>query len=133
MDKKNIPIILAFIVIIIVVFTPRFSNDIDIVINNFDRCVEAGNPVMESYPRKCESGGVTFTEDVSVKCTKEQREADVCTQEYQPVCGTVNVQCVTEPCDSVKQTFSNSCFACGNSLVESFTPGECIGVGINSI
>ncbi len=130
MDKKNIPIILAVIIIAIVVLTPRFSNDIDFIINRFDRCVEAGNPVMESYPRQCESGGVTFTEDISVKCTKEQRGMDVCTQVYQPVCGTVNIQCVTEPCDSVEQTFSNPCFACGGSLVESYTSGECSEGGI---
>jgi len=128
MDKKNIPIVLAIIIVSIVVFTPKFNNDDNLyfIINSFDRCVESGNPIMESYPRKCESGGIIFTEDVSVKCIKDQRNAEVCTQEYKPVCGTVEVQCITEPCEPVKQTFSNSCFACGNSLTESYTPGECI-------
>ncbi len=127
MGKKNISIILAFVVVTIVIFTPRFSNNnIDFIINSFDRCVEAGNSVMESYPRQCVSGGVTFTEDSSIKCTKEQRSVNICTQVYQPVCGEVNVQCVTEPCESVKQTFSNLCVACGNSLVESYIQGECI-------
>lgn len=31
---------------------------------NFDQCVDAGNPVMESYPRQCSSLGRTFVEDV---------------------------------------------------------------------
>ncbi len=126
MDGKNISIILAFTVIAIVIFTSRVSNNIDITINSFDECIEAGNPVMESYPRQCKSDGITFVEDISIKCTKEQRATDMCTQIYQPVCGEVNVQCVTEPCDSVKQTFSNPCVACGNSLVESYVQGECI-------
>lgn len=30
-------------------------------INTFDQCVAAGNPVMESYPEQCASGGKTFT------------------------------------------------------------------------
>jgi hypothetical protein len=34
-------------------------------VNNFDECVEAGYPVMESYPRQCRiPGGRTFTEEV---------------------------------------------------------------------
>ena len=34
-------------------------------ITNFDECMQAGNPVMESYPRQCRSeDGETFTEDI---------------------------------------------------------------------
>jgi len=29
-------------------------------INSFEECVEAGNPVMESYPRQCRANGKTF-------------------------------------------------------------------------
>lgn len=32
----------------------------DSSINSFDECVAAGNPVMESYPEQCSSGGRTF-------------------------------------------------------------------------
>jgi len=31
-------------------------------ITNFEECVAAGNPVMESYPRQCRADGETFTE-----------------------------------------------------------------------
>jgi hypothetical protein len=31
-------------------------------ISNFEECVEAGNPVMESYPRQCRVNGETFVE-----------------------------------------------------------------------
>ena len=61
----------------------------------------------------------------AVKCQPEQRDVDACIEIYQPVCGLVNVQCITTPCDPVEETFSNFCFACQNSLVESYTVGEC--------
>jgi hypothetical protein len=59
------------------------------------------------------------------ECLPEQRDVDACIEIYQPVCGTVNVQCVTTPCDPVQETFENSCKACTNSLVSSYTNGEC--------
>jgi uncharacterized protein YceK len=33
-------------------------------ITNFEECVAAGNPVMESYPRQCRADGQTFVEEV---------------------------------------------------------------------
>ncbi len=64
--------------------------------------------------------------DIAVtECLPEQRDVDACIEIYQPVCGTVNVQCVTTPCDPVQETFENSCKACTNSLVSSYTNGEC--------
>jgi len=32
-------------------------------INNFEQCINAGNPAMESYPRQCMANGRTFTEE----------------------------------------------------------------------
>lgn len=36
-------------------------------VNSFQTCVDAGNPVMESYPRQCrdETSGVTYTEEIA--------------------------------------------------------------------
>lgn len=34
------------------------------VVTNFEECAEAGNPVMESYPRQCRASGQTFTENI---------------------------------------------------------------------
>ncbi len=59
------------------------------------------------------------------ECLPEQRVVDACIEIYQPVCATVKVQCVTTPCDPVQETFANSCKACKNSLVSSYTKGEC--------
>ena len=36
-------------------------------VNNFEDCVSAGNPVMESYPRQCMANGETFIEDINQK------------------------------------------------------------------
>ena len=58
-------------------------------------------------------------------CTPEQRNAEVCAQIYQPVCATVNIQCITTPCDPIQETFPNACSACSNSLASSYTVGEC--------
>jgi len=35
-----------------------------VLVTNFEECVAAGNPVMESYPRQCRHGGQTYVEDI---------------------------------------------------------------------
>jgi len=59
------------------------------------------------------------------ECKPEQRNIDACIEIYQPVCAEVQVQCITTPCPPIKETFSNSCKACSNSLVSTYTEGEC--------
>jgi len=39
-------------------------------INNFQECIEAGNPAMESYPRQCHAGNQTFTEYIGNELEK---------------------------------------------------------------
>lgn len=39
-------------------------------IDSFSRCVEAGNAVQESYPRRCTAGDETFTEDIGNELDK---------------------------------------------------------------
>jgi len=60
-----------------------------------------------------------------IKCTAESRQGDVCAQIYDPVCATVQIQCIKAPCNPVKQTFSNACEACHNQLVPGYLAGEC--------
>ncbi len=54
-------------------------------INSFEDCVNAGNPVMESYPRQCRANGETFTEELESKMTIKEAleiaENSECTDE----------------------------------------------------
>lgn len=65
------------------------------------------------------------TDNKELSCTKERRGAEVCAEIYTPVCATVEIQCIKAPCDPIKQTFSNACEACKNSLVKTYANGEC--------
>lgn len=58
-------------------------------------------------------------------CEDSQRNVDACIEIYQPVCGYVQIECITAPCNPVPETFSNNCFACSNSRVTYYTEGEC--------
>lgn len=60
------------------------------------------------------------------ECLQEQRNVDACIEIYKPVCGKVNVQCITTPCNPIEETFPNSCNACKNSLVDTYKEGECV-------
>lgn len=76
----------------------------------------------------CESGEQGFSDSSGCGCAKyvaEPKNEDIfCTQEYDPVCGEIDVQCIKAPCPPVKLTFSNSCFAeLGNA--KNITKGEC--------
>lgn len=45
-------------------------------VTNFEECVEAGNPVMESYPRQCKAGDEVFTEEINnpIACTMDAKQ-----------------------------------------------------------
>jgi len=93
-------------------------------ITSFEECLQAGNPVMESYPRQCRSESGLFVEDISDRVEKEavcDGPPDVCPEtvtcsdgfvtEDVEVCGRVNVVCIQAPCDPVEETFRNRCEA----------------------
>ena len=94
-------------------------------VDNFKECVAAGNPIMESYPRKCLHENQTFTELIENFCLEENIEAGLCMTLYDPVCGYEQVQCITTPCPPIPHTFSNSCFACQDERIVYWIPGEC--------
>ncbi len=62
-------------------------------------------------------------------CQPEQRNVGACIEIYQPVCGQVQVQCFAAPCDPIKETYANSCKACNNPNVISYTDGACFEDG----
>ncbi len=53
-------------------------------------------------------------------------DTTACTADYTPVCGSVQVQCITAPCLPVRETFSNSCMA-NVSHATNVTIGACDG------
>ena len=58
-------------------------------------------------------------------CTPKQKNAQVCSEIYVPVCGwfdSSRIQCIKYPCAS---TYSNRCIACQNPDVSYWTYGEC--------
>ena len=67
-------------------------------------------------------GCVTTVEGGEVPPIKE--DESICTQQYDPVCGEVEVQCIKAPCPPIKQTFSNDCFA-KVAGAKNIVPGEC--------
>lgn len=52
-----------------------------------------------------------------------------CTMEYAPVCGSIQVQCVTAPCNPIQQTFSNKCMATASNATN-ITTGSCESVPV---
>lgn len=48
----------------------------------------------------------------------------VCTMEYAPVCGSVQVQCIQAPCPPIRETFGNKCVANAAGAMN-ITIGEC--------
>ena len=75
--------ILLIIVVVVVIFgssilwldfTSDGDKDEDLVkITNFQECIDAGNPAVESYPRQCLAGNQTFTEYIG----NENEKADL--------------------------------------------------------
>ena len=63
-------IILIGFIVLMAIFIGCTQNQ---VISDFDDCVNAGYPIMESYPRQCSDGENTFVEelDMQKQCVKE--------------------------------------------------------------
>jgi hypothetical protein len=66
-----------------------------------------------------------------VQCSADSRRADMCTQQFDPVCADLDtgVRCVRAPCpeSSERKTFSNACMACKEAKVMAYRKGSCEG------
>lgn len=70
--RRIIIILVAILVIIFVAFNYYDDRISKVKPTDFQSCLEAGNPVMESYPRRCQSGQDTFVEDIGNVLDKDQ-------------------------------------------------------------
>ncbi len=77
------------------------------VISTFGECVKAGNPVMESYPRRCAvQGGKTFTEVI----VKPEPVDGVCKNECgDGQCQEIVCMAVGCPCAETAETCPEDC------------------------
>jgi len=48
-----------------------------------------------------------------------------CTKEYVPVCAEVAIECITTPCEPIKQTFPNACVLSNNKKATFLYKGAC--------
>ena len=88
-------------------------------------CTEGRQPFFDDKGCGCEVVNVTKGKLQAIDCVER---AEMCTQEYMPVCGQVQVQCIRAPCPPIMQTFSNKCEACANNFTISYTEGACAEV-----
>lgn len=58
---KNIMFISIFALILIAGCSTQ------VIVNNFEECVDAGNSIVESFPRVCVHNGEVFTEEVVIE------------------------------------------------------------------
>ncbi len=71
MRNKVLIIILILIVIgAVYYFGFQSKKQSEISIESFNECIEAGYAVMESYPRQCRAGDITFIEDIGNELEK---------------------------------------------------------------
>jgi len=61
---KKILLIAIIVIAVGLLIWWQFGREIPKPVTNFEECVAAGNPVMESYPRQCRHGDQIFTEVV---------------------------------------------------------------------
>lgn len=57
-------LILIFIIVAVVGGGMIFFGGKETEITNFEECAQAGNPIMESYPRQCAARGEVFVEKI---------------------------------------------------------------------
>jgi hypothetical protein len=88
--------VLAIVALVLVKVAPRVETPFTAVITNFDECVAAGNPVMESYPRQCRTtDGRLFVEEIANMPDPNQTSSGI-TANGCAVAGCSQQLCVSE-------------------------------------
>jgi len=100
-----------------------FINVSNLIINNYYMnnqeekcvygCVAMDKVFCENYKCVMKSNEESWENKELIACTPEQKSADICTMQYEPVCW------------SDSRTYWNSCVACQSETVETYTQWEC--------
>lgn len=96
--------------------------------NSFEDCVKLGNPVMESYPRQCNTeDGQHFVETLTEPIVPpKDNEGSGCFEDSGPVCALIQVQCIKAPCPPLFETIESECLAKERgSLLLGYHSGTC--------
>lgn len=56
--------IIALLILIAMIVYPLLTQKKTLPITSFQECLDAGYPIMESYPRQCSADGNNFVEDI---------------------------------------------------------------------
>ena len=105
-------------------------------VTDFEECVAAGNPVMESFPRQCRHNGQTFTEKinglvetaVSVPEPQGNEMDESCTKrngtwlEESKECEGIS----QSDCESLGGTFNECASACRNDPEAEICTRQCV-------
>lgn len=70
--------IIAFFILVAMLVYPLLIKKEAPAITSFQECLDAGNPIMESYPRQCNADGNNFVEEIEsseevVLCTMDAK------------------------------------------------------------
>lgn len=57
-------ILVLLILIAMLIYPQLIKKDTWVAISSFQECMDAGHPIMESYPRQCHDGNQTFVEEI---------------------------------------------------------------------
>ncbi|MEK6855270.1 MAG: hypothetical protein AABX73_03540 [Nanoarchaeota archaeon] len=144
--KKTILIISSVVIVSIVIATTFYTSILLDKKCNYNsqtkKYIGKSKTECERLLFQCEENSQAFFDDCGCGCeTKNSNSpprtpeetlcgpksglAESCTEVYAPVCGWFNpekIECIKYPC---AQTFLNSCFACANKDILSWTAGEC--------
>ena len=86
----------------------------------------SGTTLAGADPIVDENGNLVLDTDSSGGVVVPPNSASgVCTEIYTPVCASVQVECITAPCENIKATYSNLCELNNDSRASLIHDGEC--------
>lgn len=95
-------------------------------VSSTKKYVAQGKEQCERLRFQCEVGKRAFFDDIGCGCEddNDSKLPEVCTMEYKPVCGELEVNCIKAPCLPIQKTYSNRCLAEKENALN-IKEGEC--------